>query len=133
MASIFDLSIGLVAVAALFGTIHYTAPDILITQLPFWFYGIATGLVFLVYRVLYCLANLDTAGVRWTGLQIRDFDGRKPTRKQRFYRLAGGCVSLIAAGLGLLWALFDEEKLTWHDHMSETFPTFASAELASRY
>jgi hypothetical protein len=23
----------------------------------------------------------------------------------------------------LLWALADEEKLTWHDHMSKTFPT----------
>jgi hypothetical protein len=23
----------------------------------------------------------------------------------------------------LLWALADEEKLAWHDHMSKTFPT----------
>jgi hypothetical protein len=25
--------------------------------------------------------------------------------------------------LGMLWALVDEEALTWHDHMSKTFPT----------
>ena len=28
-----------------------------------------------------------------------------------------------SAGLGLLWSLADEESLTWHDHMSKTFPT----------
>jgi hypothetical protein len=32
-------------------------------------------------------------------------------------------VSFIAAGIGLLWALVDEERLTWHDYMSKTFPT----------
>jgi hypothetical protein len=26
-------------------------------------------------------------------------------------------------GLGMFWALMDEEGLTWHDHMSRTFPT----------
>ena len=33
--------------------------------------------------------------------------------------------SLLSAcpGLGLVWALVDEENLTWHDHISKTFPT----------
>ena len=29
----------------------------------------------------------------------------------------------IFGGLGLVWALVDEENLTWHDHISKTFPT----------
>jgi hypothetical protein len=37
--------------------------------------------------------------------------------------MASGFLSLAAGGLGLLWALVDEETLTWHDHISKTFPT----------
>jgi hypothetical protein len=25
--------------------------------------------------------------------------------------------------LGIVWALLDEEHLTWHDHISKVFPT----------
>jgi hypothetical protein len=52
-----------------------------------------------------------------------DFDGRRPDREQRRMRLVAGLLSLSAAGLGLVWALVDEENLTWHDHISKTFPT----------
>jgi len=27
-------------------------------------------------------------------------------------------LSMASAGLGLVWALVDEENLTWHDHIS---------------
>jgi hypothetical protein len=52
-----------------------------------------------------------------------DFDGRRPDREQRGVRQVAGLLSLLSAGLGLVWALVDEEKLTWHDHISKTFPT----------
>jgi len=77
----------------------------------------------LLYNTLWALGNQDTAGMAWTRLRLVNFDGQKPDREQRLYRLASGCLSLMAAGLGLLWALVDEESLTWHDHMSKTFPT----------
>src|SRR6202041_3046551 len=32
-------------------------------------------------------------------------------------------VFFLSGGLGLVWALVDEENLTWHDHISKTFPT----------
>jgi uncharacterized RDD family membrane protein YckC len=59
---------------------------------------------------------------------VVNFDGHRPSRRQRFYRLAGGAVGVVAAGMGLLWAIFDEERLTWHDHISKTFPTVADAQ-----
>ena len=34
-----------------------------------------------------------------------------------------GIIGFMAAGLGLVWSLVDEERLTWHDLMSKTFPT----------
>jgi hypothetical protein len=34
-----------------------------------------------------------------------------------------GLLSIAAAGLGLIWALTDEERLTWHDMATQTFLT----------
>jgi len=80
-------------------------------------------LVTLFYKALWCFANGDSAGMKWARLTLVDFDGQRPDRKQRFQRMTSGFVSLFAAGLGLVWALVDEETLTWHDHISRTFPT----------
>ncbi len=86
------------------------------------FVGVAAGVV-IFYRLLWCLANGDTVGQKWTRLRLVNFDGQAPTRAQRLYRTASGFLSLMAGGIGLLWGLVDEETLTWHDHISKTFPT----------
>jgi uncharacterized RDD family membrane protein YckC len=75
------------------------------------------------YRFLWTLANGDTPGMRFAGLRLVDFDGQRPDREQRGVRQVAGILSLLSAGLGLVWALVDEESLTWHDHISKTFPT----------
>jgi uncharacterized RDD family membrane protein YckC len=84
--------------------------------------GVASAVTFL-YRFLWCLGDGDTPGMHFVGLRLVDFDGRRPAREQRTVRLAASILSLASAGLGLLWALVDEENLTWHDHISKTFPT----------
>jgi uncharacterized RDD family membrane protein YckC len=86
------------------------------------FSGVIAGVVFL-YRMLWCLGGGDTPGMRFAGLRLVDFDGRRPEREQRTIRLAASVLSVVSAGLGLVWALVDEENLTWHDHISKTFPT----------
>jgi uncharacterized RDD family membrane protein YckC len=75
------------------------------------------------YRALFCMANGDTPGMRFAGLKLVDFDGRVPDREQRSLRQLASVLSFLSAGLGLVWALVDEENLTWHDHISKTFPT----------
>jgi uncharacterized RDD family membrane protein YckC len=123
MAAIADCCIGFAGVGLFAATFRMMGQELVWTNQMVLSYVAAAILISLFYRVLYCLANGDTVGTRWAGLRVIDFDGRVPTRKQRFQRLAGGCVGALAAGLGLVWALVDEERLTWHDHMSETFPT----------
>ncbi len=123
MASAADCSVGFAGVMLYAITFRMMGQELVWTSQMLLSYVAAAVVISLFYRVLYCLGNGDTPGVRWAGLRMVDFDGRVPTRRQRFQRLAGGCVGALAAGLGLLWALFDEERLTWHDHMSETFPT----------
>ena len=77
----------------------------------------------LFYRSLWLIANADTPGMRFAGLRTVDFDGRRPDREQRAVRQLTSILSLVSAGLGLIWALVDEESLTWHDRISKTFPT----------
>jgi len=123
MAVAVDGSIVLMALA-IFGIIFHLAGGIFVIDAktaPIFLAAAASVVVF--YRVLWCLADGDTAGQSWTHLRLVNFDGQRPTRTQRFYRLASGLLSLLAAGIGLLWSLVDEETLTWHDHISKTFPT----------
>jgi uncharacterized RDD family membrane protein YckC len=123
MAAAADASIVLMALAV-FGIIFRLAGGAFVLDAktaPIFL--AAAGSVVVFYRVLWCLANGDSAGQRWARLRLVNFDGQRPTRTQRFYRLASGLLSFLAAGIGLLWSLVDEETLTWHDHISKTFPT----------
>ena len=79
--------------------------------------------VYVLYRALWAAANRDTPGMRFAGLRLVDFDGRRPRGERRVIRQLAGLLSILAVGLGLVWALVDEESLTWHDHISKTFPT----------
>jgi uncharacterized RDD family membrane protein YckC len=81
------------------------------------------AVISMFYRALWCLADGDSPGLRFAGLRLVDFDGRRPNRDQRILRQVASLLSLVSAGLGLVWALVDEESLTWHDHISKTFPT----------
>ena len=81
------------------------------------------GAVTFTYRLLWCLGNGDTPGMRFANLRLVNFDGKTPDRDQRLLRLGASVLSLASVGLGLLWALVDEEHLTWHDHISKTFPS----------
>ena len=98
------------------GVIAFTKQNV-----PF-FLGVVFVMTFF-YRLLWCLADGDTPGMRFAGLRLVDFDGRRPDREQRGMRQIAGILSFVSAGLGLVWALVDEESLTWHDHISKTFPT----------
>ena len=81
------------------------------------------GVLWVMYHMLWCLADGDTPGMRFAGLRVVNFDGRVADREQRGVRQAAYVLSFLSAGVGLLWALVDEENLTWHDHISKTFPT----------
>lgn len=88
----------------------------------------ALSLIALFYGLVWALAARETAGMRWVDLRLIDFDGFPPDARGRAVRLAARCLSFSAGGLGVLWALMDEEKLTWHDHMSKTFPAVKESE-----
>ena len=81
------------------------------------------ALVSLFYGLIWAIAGRETAGMRLTDLQLITFDGFEVDAPTRALRFTSAWVSFCAGGLGVLWAVADEEKLTWHDHISKTFPT----------
>ena len=81
-------------------------------------------LALLVFYWLFCVeTGAETPGMGWVGLRVVSFDGQPLTAQQRFTRAWATVLSTIALGLGFVWSLADEEKLTWHDRLSKTFLT----------
>jgi uncharacterized RDD family membrane protein YckC len=83
------------------------------------------------YKMLWMFGGRDTIGMQAARLRLIDFDGNPPSQKRRYLRVFGSVISLMAAGIGLVWSFVDEDALTWHDHISETFPTPVSDEAES--
>jgi uncharacterized RDD family membrane protein YckC len=123
VAAAVDGSLILVAVAVFLAIFFFSGGQVSMDRQALSFIAGVTIVIALFYRALWCLANGDSPGMRFAGLRLVDFDGRKPDREQRGIRQIAGVLSLLSAGLGLVWALVDEENLTWHDHISKTFPT----------
>jgi uncharacterized RDD family membrane protein YckC len=90
--------------------------------------GAAAALIGVFYGFVCVWGSGQTPGMRATGLTLIHFDGYPPDRVSRWMRYVAACLSYCACGLGILWALVDEETLAWHDHISKTFPTFCRPE-----
>jgi uncharacterized RDD family membrane protein YckC len=80
----------------------------------------------LFYRLLWAFAGRDSLGMRLTGLRLVDFDGNPPSQERRYHRIFGSILSVLAAGMGIAWSFVDQDCLSWHDHISSTFPTVIS-------
>lgn len=81
---------------------------------------------FLLLGLLYqafCLVLAGvTPGMRCARVSFCTFDGQIPTRAQLCSRLGALVLSLLPVGLGVVWVLFDDDHLSWHDRISQTYP-----------
>lgn len=123
MAAIIDTAIGLLGTILFMGIFRAAGFQFDLSRQSLISLGVATILISMLYRALYALAGGDTLGLRMMNLRLVDFCGHLPSRKERLQRLFGGLVSFFSLGMGLIWAMADEDKLTWHDHISKTYPT----------
>jgi uncharacterized RDD family membrane protein YckC len=90
------------------------------------------AIVYLQYFALFTVFGGTTPGMMMRGLQVASLSGEQPTPKQMLLRSAGYVLSASTFFLGFLWAMWDEDELTWHDRLSQTYltktPTFADLE-----
>ena len=79
------------------------------------------AIVYLQYFSLFTIFGGTTPGMMLRGLQVVSFSGEPPTPRQMFLRSAGYVLSAGTFFLGFLWAMWDEDALTWHDRLSHTY------------
>ncbi|MGH9744290.1 MAG: RDD family protein [Candidatus Acidiferrum sp.] len=86
-------------------------------------------IVYLQYFALFTVFGGTTPGMMLRGLQVASFSGEAPSPRQMLLRSAGYVLSAGTFFMGFLWAIWDEDALTWHDRLSRTYlcpaPTFA--------
>ncbi len=73
------------------------------------------------YQTLFFTLGKATPGMRYAGIGLSTFSGSSPSRAQRCGRLLALPLSVLPLGLGLLWSVFDDGHLAWHDRLSNTY------------
>jgi uncharacterized RDD family membrane protein YckC len=95
-------------------------------------YTTTFAIVYLQYFALFTIFGGTTPGMMLRGLQVVSFSGEPPTPRQMLLRSVGYILSAGTFFLGFLWAMWDEDELTWHDRLSRTHlcaaQTFADLE-----
>ena len=84
--------------------------------------AVALAVLAALYYVFFSIVAAATPGMKWARISLRTFGGQKLTLDQRCGRLGVLVLSLLPVGLGVAWAIFDDEHLSWHDRLSGTYP-----------
>ena len=85
--------------------------------------GATLVLFYAQYFALFTIFGGATPGMMLRGLRVISFDGGVPTSRQMAWRSFGYLISAGTCFLGFLWALWDEDHLTWQDRISQTYLT----------
>jgi uncharacterized RDD family membrane protein YckC len=103
---------------ALFGSLggHFT-----FSKLNAAVYFFTFAFVYVQYFGLFTIFGGTTPGMMIRGLQVATFSGEEPNLRHLLLRAGGYLLSAGTLFLGFLWALWDEDALTWHDRLSGTY------------
>ncbi len=86
--------------------------------------GLAAGipaLLWAAYQYLLIGYGGSTPGLRVAGLELARFDGTRPGRRLRRWRVLASYLSAASIGLGYAWLFLDEDALCWHDRITHTY------------
>jgi uncharacterized RDD family membrane protein YckC len=86
--------------------------------------GLAAGipaLFWVAYQYLLIVYAASTPGLRVAGLELARFDGSRPSRSLRRWRVFASWLSAVSAGMGYVWVFLDEDVLCWHDRITHTY------------
>jgi uncharacterized RDD family membrane protein YckC len=123
MAAMFDMGLAGGLTGLFLTTVRLTLGQLPSSNTAYISYAVGALLFFFLYKLIYCLYGQPTFGLQGARLRVVTFNGAVPGRTQCLIRMGAGCVSVISAGMGLMWSLADQDKLSWHDHISQTFLT----------
>jgi uncharacterized RDD family membrane protein YckC len=89
-------------------------------------YALAFFLMYAAYFALFTIFGGVTPGMYFRGLNVVNFDGSPAMPRALAWRCFGYLISGMTL-LGFLWAVWDEDHLTWHDRISQTYLTAAES------
>jgi uncharacterized RDD family membrane protein YckC len=83
--------------------------------------ALSFAFLYLLYQALFFSLSEATPGMRCVRIALCTFDDENPTRPAMLRRALAVLLSACPLGLGFLWAALDEERLTWHDRVSQMY------------
>ncbi len=78
------------------------------------------GVFWLAFQYLFLTYGGRTPGMKLAQLELCTFEGKPAPLFARQCRALASALSGFAIGLGYFWAFVDEDRLGWHDRISQT-------------
>jgi len=126
-AALFDATLVLFAGGVFFALFVLLGGQLGLARRDLLIYLLAGYALTVAYFGLFTLLGSQTPGMQYYRLRVVNFEGKPPTSSQKLWRSFGYVISTGSLLLGFLWAVADERRLTWHDHISHTFITDRTA------
>ena len=98
-----------------------------LTKLDAGIFAASFFLLYVSYFSLFTVFGAATPGMLLSGLTVVQIDGGTAETSPLVWRSIGYLLSGGTLLMGFLWALWDEDGLTWHDRISQTYITKALA------
>ena len=123
-----DAVILALTVGAFFFAFHLAGGELSFSRVGAAVVLAASFLIYAQYFLLFTVTAGATPGMMLRGLRVVCFDGTAPGTLELAWRAFGGLLSAAAGMLGFVWAAWDEDGLTWHDRISQTYISYAELE-----
>jgi uncharacterized RDD family membrane protein YckC len=111
--------------AGFLGLFRSLGGEITIAKTDVVVYALAAYLFYCFYISLFTVLAGSTPGMQLRGLSVVRLDGSLPDTRQLLWRSFGYVLSGATLMLGFVWALWDEDRFTWQDRISQTYVTAA--------
>ena len=112
--------------AGFVGLFHSLGGQLTLAKTDAIVYLTVAYLFFAVYFFLFTVLAGSTPGMQLMNLTVVRLDGSLPDTRQLLWRNFGYLLSGATLLLGFVWAIWDEDRFTWHDRMSQTYITSAA-------
>jgi uncharacterized RDD family membrane protein YckC len=112
--------------AGFVGLFHSLGGQLTLEKTDAIVYLTAAYLFYAVYFSLFIVMAGSTPGMQLMNLSVVRLDGSLPDTRQLLWRNFGYLLSGATLLLGFVWSVWDEDRFTWHDRMSQTYITSAA-------
>ncbi len=112
--------------AGFLGLFHSLGGQVMLEKVDAIVYLATFYLFYAQYFFLFTTFAGATPGMQLCGLTVVRLDGSLPDTRQLLWRSFGYLLSGATMMMGFVWSLWDEDRFTWQDRISQTYVTAAT-------